>query len=81
MNEIDLQYSNHGSADKGPVLPYKGILSVKSCSLHNFSFGVLAGSSSIVRIELSSIQDSRKTAILCLNPKILKISGTIIDNQ
>jgi hypothetical protein len=82
MNEMDLLHANHGSADKGPVvLPYRGILSIKSCSIHNFSFGLIAGSSSIISIELSSIQDAKKAALLTINPKILKISGTTIDNQ
>lgn len=60
---------------------YRGILSVKSCTLQNFSYGFMTGSNSILSIELSSISDSRQVGILCVNPKILKITGTMFDNQ
>ena len=60
--------------------PYKCILSVKSCNIKNFSVGFLAGSNSILSVELSYITDCRLSALMCCNPKLLKLSGTIIEN-
>ena len=39
--------------------PYKGILSVKSCNIKNFSTGFYAGLHSILSVELSYINDCR----------------------
>ncbi|CDW73677.1 UNKNOWN [Stylonychia lemnae] len=58
---------------------YKGILSVKSCNIQNFSLAFLAGSNSILSVELSHITNVRQGAIAVVNPKILKVSGTVID--
>ena len=60
--------------------PYKGILSVKSCNFTNFSAAFIAGNNSILSIELSSITNCRQAGIICDNPKLLKVSGTIIEN-
>ena len=38
---------------------YKGILSVKSCNIQNFSVGFMAGPNSILSIELSYITDCK----------------------
>lgn len=60
--------------------PYKGILSVKSCNFKDFSVAFLAGNNSILSIELSSITDCRQSGIICANPKLLKVSGTVLEN-
>lgn len=59
---------------------YRGILSVKSCNIENFCFGFFAGSSSILSIELSSLSQCRNTGVISINPKILKVSGTTLEN-
>lgn len=59
---------------------YKGILSVKSCKIQNFSLGFMAGPNSILSIELSYITDCRSSAFICNNPKLFKLSGTVIEN-
>lgn len=59
---------------------YKCILSVKSCNIKNFSVGFLTGSNSILSVELSYITDIRLAALMCCNPKLLKLSGTVIEN-
>lgn len=66
--------------EKNIYNPYKGILSVKSCNIKNFSVGFLTGQNSILSIELSYITDCRQTGIVCNNPKFLKVSGTVIEN-
>ena len=60
--------------------PYKGILSVKSCNIKNFSTAFIIGPNSILSVELSYITDCRYSGFICTNPKLLKISGTVIDN-
>lgn len=60
--------------------PYKCILSVKSCNIKNFSVGFLTGPNSILSVELSYITDIRLSALMCVNPKLLKLSGTVIEN-
>ena len=69
MNEKDNQTNS-----------YRGILSVKSCNIQNFSFGFFIGTNSILSIELSYVTDCRQTAIYTINPKILKVSGTVFEN-
>lgn len=53
---------------------------MKSCSIKNFSIAFAAGYNSILSIELSYISDCFMTGILSMNPKILKVAGTIIEN-
>lgn len=60
--------------------PYKCILSVKSCNIKNFSVGFLTGPNSMLSVELSYITDCRLSGIMCSNPKLLKLSGTVIEN-
>jgi hypothetical protein len=60
--------------------PYKGILSVKSCNIKNFSLAFYAGLNSILSVELSYINDCRQAGIVCINPRLLKVSGTVIEN-
>lgn len=74
MNEKDL-------IDDQSLSPaYRGILSVKSCTIAGFSYGFMVGSGSILSIELSSISNMRSVGVLAVNPKILKVSGTMLDN-
>lgn len=51
MNESELQASTPKHA--ASLGPYKGILSVKSCSIKNFSLAFFAGTNSILSVELS----------------------------
>jgi hypothetical protein len=39
--------------------PYKGILSVKSCNIKNFSVAFMTGLNSILSVELSYITECR----------------------
>jgi hypothetical protein len=41
----------------------------------------MAGSQSIVSIELSYLNNCRDTGIYAISPKMLKISGTVFDNE
>ena len=59
---------------------FRGILSVKSCNIENFSFGFFAGSNSILSIELSSVTLCRNSGVVAINPKILKVSGTVLED-
>ncbi len=62
------------------LCPYKGILSVKSCNISGFANAFHVGPMSILSIEKSSIINCKQSALFCFNPKILKLSGTTIDN-
>lgn len=53
---------------------------MKSCTIAGFSYGFMVGSGSILSIELSSISNMRSVGVLAVNPKILKVSGTMFDN-
>jgi hypothetical protein len=41
----------------------------------------MAGTNSILSIELSSVSENRSVGVLIINPKILKVSGTMFDHQ
>ena len=71
---IDAAFLMHDTCEN-----YRGILSVKSCHIEGFSYGFLAAANSILSIELSCIRECRATAIYAENPRILKISGTILE--
>jgi hypothetical protein len=73
INQEDLESNEQRS--------YRGILSIKSCTIKNFSYAVMAGSHSIVSIELSYLNNCRDTGIYSVNPKMLKITGTVFDNE
>ena len=41
----------------------------------------MAGSQSIVSIELSNLNNCRDTGIYAINPKMVKITGTVFENE
>jgi len=58
---------------------YKGILSVKSCNVKGFGVGFNLGPGSILSVEKSYLKGMRQAGIFGFNPKILKLSGSIVE--
>ena len=76
---MDVAFVLNESNEENPQKTFKGILSIKSCNIVNFSLAFLAGANSILSVELSQITYCRHGALVAINPKILKVSGSVID--
>ena len=57
---------------------FVGVISLNSTTVSDFHFGIVAGFNSIINLDKSSIINTRGVAIRSLQPRILKITSSVI---
>lgn len=55
-----------------------GVISLNSTTINDFYNGIIGGYNSIINLDKSSIINTRGTAIRMINPRIFKISSSVI---
>jgi len=54
------------------------VISLNSCTISDFHYGIIGGYNSIINLDKSSIINVRGTAVRIIHPRIFKITACVI---